>query len=192
MTLEAGCILKGPLAICEGSTIKMLARISNGTTIGPACKVAGEVSNSIFHSYSNKAHDGFVGNSVFGQWVNLGASTTTSNLKNDYGNIKITDWNTGERVDSGKQFFGTVMGDHSKTAINTSLNTGTICGVSSNIFVSGLTFTSISSFSWMGNDSHQVFRFNKAVDVMRSVMKRRNVELTPEYERMMNHIFENR
>ena len=191
-TLDIGCILKGPVAICEGATVKMQARVSDSSTVGPVCKVAGEVSSCIFHSYSNKAHDGYAGNSIFGQWVNLGANTITSNLKNDYSTIKVTDWTTGERLDSGKQFLGTIMGDHSKTAINTSLNTGTVCGVCSNIFVNGLTVTLIPSFSWMGNGNTQPFRFDKAILVMRAMMKRRNIELTPEYEKMMKHIADNR
>lgn len=190
--LEAGCILKGPVAVCENAVIKMGARVFNGTTVGPVCKVGGEVSSCIFHSYTNKAHDGYAGNSIFGQWINLGANTVTSNLKNDYSNVKLRDWTTGETVDSGTQFCGTVMGDHSKTAINTALNTGTICGVSSNVFRQGLTPTYIRSFSWMSDDDIYVYRFDKALQVMELVMKRRNVVLSPEYRKMMKYLFDNR
>lgn len=189
VTIEEGSILKGPVAICQGATVKSGARIYGGSTIGPVCKVCGEISSTIFHSYSNKAHDGYVGNSIFGQWVNLGAGTTTSNLKNDYGTVKITHWQSGDTMDTGTQFLGTIMADHSKTAIHTSLNTGTVCGVSSNIFLSGLTPKFIPSFSWMGPDGTQTYRFEKALEVMRVMMARRNILLSSGYERMMQHIF---
>lgn len=170
----------------------MAARIYDGTTIGPVCKVGGEVAGSLFHSYSNKAHDGFVGNSVFGQWVNLGANTVTSNLKNDYKHIKVIEWTSKEPMDTGRQFFGTVMGDHSKTAINTMLNTGTICGVSSNVFIDELSPKVINSFTWLGPTGPKPYRFEKAIQVMEAMMKRRNVALSDEYRKMMLSIFENR
>lgn len=188
-TIEAGSILRGPVVVGEGATVKMAARIYDGTTIGPVCKVGGEVSGCIFHSYSNKAHDGFAGNSIFGQWVNLGANTITSNLKNDYKNIEVTDWNSKEKIQTGKQFFGTVMADHSKTAINTMLNTGTICGVSSNVFIDELSPKVIDSFTWLGPRGPSIYRFEKAIEVMQAMMKRRDVELTDDYQRMMKHIF---
>lgn len=191
-TVEAGSILRGPVAVCEGATVKMAARIYDGTTLGPVCKVGGEVAGSIFHSYTNKAHDGFVGNSVFGQWVNLGANTITSNLKNDYKQVDIFDWDTKEQVNTGRQFFGTVMGDHSKTAINTMLNTGTMCGVSSNVFIDDLSPKVINSFTWLGPNGPALYRFEKAIQVMAAMMQRRNVVLSAEYENMMKVIFENR
>jgi UDP-N-acetylglucosamine diphosphorylase/glucosamine-1-phosphate N-acetyltransferase len=122
----AGALIQGPAAICRNSTVKMDAKIYQGTTVGPACKVSGEINNSILHSYSNKSHDGYIGNSLIGQWCNLGSDTNTSNLKNNYSNICITDWQSQEKIESGQQFMGTVMGDHTKTAINTQLNTGTL------------------------------------------------------------------
>ncbi|MEQ8523624.1 putative sugar nucleotidyl transferase [Gracilimonas sp.] len=191
-TIEAGSILRGPVVVGEGATVKMAARIYGGTTIGPVCKVGGEVSGCIFHSYSNKAHDGFAGNSIFGQWVNLGANTITSNLKNDYKNIEVTDWTSKEQIQTGKQFLGTVMADHSKTAINTMLNTGTICGVSSNVFIDELSPKVIDSFTWLGPRGPAIYRFEKAIEVMQAMMKRRDVELTDDYERMMKHIFTSR
>lgn len=191
-TIEAGSILRGPVAVGKGATVKMAARIYGGTTIGPVCKVGGEVSGCIFHSYSNKAHDGFAGNSIFGQWVNLGANTITSNLKNDYKNIDVTDWTTKESVQTGRQFLGTVMADHSKTAINTMLNTGTICGVSSNVFIDELTPKVINSFTWLGPGGPAIYRFEKATEVMQAMMKRREVELTDDYIKMMKYIFESR
>ncbi|MEX0610321.1 MAG: putative sugar nucleotidyl transferase [Balneolaceae bacterium] len=191
-TIEAGSILRGPVAVCEHATVKMASRIYGGTTIGPVCKVGGEVSGCIFHSYTNKAHDGFAGSSLFGQWVNLGANTITSNLKNDYSSIKIVDWNTEIPNDTRLQFFGTVMGDHSKTAINTMLNTGTLCGVSSNIFIDELSPKRIPSFSWVGSPDPVIYRFEKALEVMQAMMKRRNIKLSKEYQVMMQHIFDNR
>ncbi|MEX2476982.1 MAG: putative sugar nucleotidyl transferase [Gracilimonas sp.] len=190
--IEAGSILRGPVVIGKGATVKMMGRIYGGTTIGPVCKIGGEVSNCIFHSYSNKAHDGFTGNSMFGQWVNLGADTNTSNLKNNYSTVRITDWNTTKEVETEAQFLGTIMGDHSKTAINTMLNTGTICGVSSNIFMSGFPPKYIPSFSWVGSEEFGVYNFEKAVEAMKAMMKRREIALSDDYEKMMHYHFKNR
>lgn len=190
--VEAGSILRGPVVIGKGATVKMAARIYGGSTIGPVCKVGGEVSNCIFHSYSNKAHDGFTGNSIFGQWVNLGADTNTSNLKNNYNTVRLVDWDTKQKVDTGEQFLGTIMADHSKTAINTMLNTGTVCGVSSNIFMSGFPPQHIPSFSWVGSEEYGVYNFEKAVEAMKAMMKRRNVEMSTAYESMMKTHFLNR
>ncbi len=189
-TIEAGSILKGPVAVCEGATVKMRARIYDATTIGPVCKVGGEVSNSIFHSYSNKAHDGFTGSSLIGQWCNFGADTNTSNLKNSYAEVKIFDWTSKTEYEKGFQFFGTILGDHSKTAINTVLNTGTTCGVSSNIFSLGFPPRYIPSFQWMGQEKTVAYEFDKAITAMRAMMKRRGVELTEEYINMMRVISE--
>lgn len=188
-TVEAGSIIKGPVAICEGATVKMAARISDATTIGPVCKVGGEIMNAIFHSYSNKAHDGFVGNSIFGQWCNLGADTNTSNLKNNYSKVRLADWTSGTPSDEGVQFMGTVMGDHSKAAINTMLNTGTVCGICSNIFTSGFPPKYIPSFSWLGDGTTETYRLEKALEAMNAMMGRRNVELSDSYRRMIEHLF---
>lgn len=187
--LESGSIIKGPVAICEGATTKMASRIYDGTTIGPVCKVGGEVTNSIFHSYSNKGHDGFVGNSLIGQWCNFGADSNTSNLKNNYSLVRLPNWETKELHESGVQFFGTVLGDHSKTSINSMLNTGTLCGVSSNIFMSGFSPKYISSFSWLSDNGVQIYDFEKAINAMKAMMNRRGVELTGEYQTMMKKVF---
>lgn len=187
--IEAGSILRGPIAVGKNATIKMGARIYGGTTVGPVCKVGGEVSGSIFHSFSNKAHDGFCGNSIFGQWVNLGANTITSNLKNDYKNVKVIDWESQQPIETGRQFLGTIMADHSKTAINTMLNTGTICGVSSNVFIDYLTPKLIDSFTWLGPEGKKIYRFEKAAEVMASMMKRRNIDLNSGYLQMMKSVF---
>jgi UDP-N-acetylglucosamine diphosphorylase/glucosamine-1-phosphate N-acetyltransferase len=191
-TIMSGAHIRGPVAICENATIKMGAKIYADTTIGPVCKVGGEVNNSIFHSYSNKAHDGFVGNSLIGQWCNLGADTNTSNLKNNYSTIRITKWNDREEVETGQQFIGTIMGDHSKTAINTQLNTGTVCGVSCNIFSNDFPPKLIPSFSWVGSNVIQTYRLEKAFEAMEAMMARRNVSLTDSYKDMMESIFDNR
>lgn len=191
-SVMAGSLIRGPVAICEGSTVNMGSKIYGQSTIGPVCKVGGEINNSIFHSYSNKGHDGFMGNSLVGQWCNFGADTNTSNLKNNYSTIGITDWVSREERETGQQFLGTVMGDHSKTAINTQLNTGTVCGVSCNIFSADFPPKFIPSFSWVGSNVIQTYRLDKAVETMQAVMKRRDVELTDEYEQLMKHIFENK
>lgn len=188
--LMANSIIRGPSAICEKSVVKMGAKIYEDTTIGPVCKVGGEISNCIFHSYSNKSHDGYAGNSVFGQWVNLGADTNTSNLKNNYGTVKVTDWKTGKEIDTGQQFIGTIMGDHSKTGINAMLNTGTLCGVCCNLFSDGYPPKFVPSFSWVSGQDIVPYHFVKAIEAMEKMMARRTVELTPQYEKMMKAIFD--
>lgn len=184
----AGAIIRGPAAICAGSTVKMGAKIYGATTIGPVCKVAGEVQNVIFHSYSNKAHDGFAGNSLFGQWCNIGANTNTSNLKNNYNPVSVTDWESGRVWDTGTRFLGTMMGDHSKTGINTMLNTGTVIGVGCNIFGDGFAPKHIPSFSWVNGSVIEEYRFDKSAETMKIVMSRRNVELSDSYLSLMETI----
>lgn len=188
-TVMAGALIKGPVAICERATVNMGAKIYPGTTVGPVCKVGGEINNSIFHSYSNKSHDGFVGNSVIGQWCNLGADTNTSNLKNNYSTVRITEWASRNETETGQQFLGTIMGDHSKTAINTQLNTGTVCGVNCNIFADDFPPKFIPSFSWVGSNVIQPYKLEKAYEAMEAMMARRNVELTHAYKNMMESIF---
>jgi UDP-N-acetylglucosamine diphosphorylase/glucosamine-1-phosphate N-acetyltransferase len=188
--IMANSIIRGPSAICEKSVVKMGARIYEDTTIGPVCKVGGEIANSIFHSFSNKAHDGYTGNSVFGQWCNLGADTNTSNLKNNYSTVKVTDWNSGKELDTGQQFIGTIMGDHSKTGINSMLNTGTLCGVCCNLFSDGYPPKFVPSFSWVSGQNIVPYHFEKAIEAMGKMMERRSVTLTPAYYRMMKAIFE--
>ncbi len=190
--IESGSIIKGPVAICEKAVTKMGCRIYDGTTIGPVCKAGGEVSHSIFHSYSNKAHDGFVGNSIFGQWCNMGADSNTSNLNNNYSTVKLADWNSGELIETGYQFLGSILGDHSKTAINTMLNTGTLCGVSSNIFMSSFPPKRIPSFTWLGDEAQAEYRLDKALEAMKAMMKRRDIELSDSYKNMMIELFNNR
>jgi len=185
----AGALLRGPLAVGSHAMVRMGARIYGATCIGPHCKVGGEVANVVFHSYANKAHGGYVGNSVFGQWVNLGADTTASNLKMTYGTVKLLDWPTGLEVDSGEQFIGTVMGDHCKTGINTMLNTGTVCGVSSIVVGAGFPARTISSFKWVQPGAVVEYRLEKALVDMARMMTRRGVRLSRAYRRMMESIF---
>jgi len=188
--IMANSVIRGPSAICRDSVVKMGAKIDKETTIGPVCKVGGEISNVVFHSYSNKSHDGFTGNSVFGQWCNLGADTNTSNLKNNYSTVRIQDWESGETTDTGEQFLGTIMGDHSKTGINAMLNTGTVCGVCCNLFSTGYQPKHVPSFSWVGQDNVVPYHFEKAVEAMEKMMQRRDIKLSPAYKNLMRTIFE--
>ncbi|MEX0905620.1 MAG: putative sugar nucleotidyl transferase [Balneolaceae bacterium] len=188
--IMANSVVRGPSAICENSVVKMGAKIYKDTTVGPVCKVGGEISNVIFHSYSNKAHDGYAGNSVFGQWCNIGADTNTSNLKNNYSTVKVMDWKTNKEIDTGQQFIGTIMGDHSKTGINSMLNTGTLCGVCCNLFSDGYPPKYVPSFSWVSGQNIVPYHFEKAVDAMEKMMDRRSVKLTQPYFRMMKALFQ--
>jgi UDP-N-acetylglucosamine diphosphorylase/glucosamine-1-phosphate N-acetyltransferase len=188
--IMAQSVVRGPSAICEKSVVKMGAKIYEDTTIGPVCKVGGEVSNVIFHSYSNKGHDGYAGNSVFGQWCNLGADTNTSNLKNNYGTVKVFDWKTKKQFDTGQQFIGTIMGDHSKTGINSMLNTGTMCGVCCNLFSDKYPPKFVPSFSWVSGQDIVPYHFEKAIEAMEKMMQRRDVELTEPYYQMMSALFQ--
>jgi len=168
--------IQGPAFIGDGSTIKAHTSIYNGTTIGQVCKVGGEIDKSIIHSYSNKQHDGFLGHSYLGSWVNLGAGTNNSDLKNNYENISIQ--LNGKKVDTGLQFVGLIMGDHSKTAIGTLFNTGTIVGISCNIFGEGFPSRHIPSFIWGGAAFMKTYDINKSIEVARIVAKRRCVTLS--------------
>ena len=191
-TVMSGALIRGPVAICENAKVNMGAKIYADTTIGPVCKVGGEVNNCIFHSYSNKGHDGFFGNSLIGQWCNIGADSNTSNLKNNYSTIRLTNWANREEIETRQQFIGTIMGDHTKTAINTQLNTGTICGVSCNIFSNDFPPKLIPSFSWVGSNVIQTYKLDKAFEAMEAMMARRDVELTDDYRKMLEHIFDER
>lgn len=172
-----GCMVRGPFVLGDHSTLKMGAKIYGATTVGPYSKVGGEVSNSIIFGYSNKAHDGFLGNSVIGEWCNLGADTNNSNLKNNYSNVKIWNYPLKDYVDTGLQFCGLFMGDHSKSGINTMFNTGTVVGVSCNVFGPGFPEKLIHSFSWGGADNMETFHLDKAIELAQQVFKRRKLHL---------------
>ncbi len=184
-----GCNLRGPIALCEESKFNLGAKIYGATTIGPHSKVGGEVNNIIIFGYSNKGHDGFVGNSVIGEWCNLGADTNSSNLKNNYANVKLWNYRTKHFEDTGLQFAGLIMGDHSKTAINTQLNTGTVIGVASNIFREGFPPNLIENFSWGGFKDDERFKLDKAYEVAEKVMARRKLPLTDDDKAILKHIF---
>ncbi|MGE5383484.1 MAG: putative sugar nucleotidyl transferase [Omnitrophica WOR_2 bacterium] len=185
-----GSNLRGPLAICDYAIVKMGAKIYGGTTVGPHSKVGGEVNNSVIFGYSNKAHDGFLGHSVIAEWCNLGADTNISNLKNTYDNIKL--WNYADEtfVETNQQFCGLIMGDHSKCGINTMFNTGTVVGVSANVFGSGYQRNFISSFKWGGVNGFQTFQPAKAIEIAKGMFKRRNLEFTDTEERLLTSVFE--
>lgn len=184
-----GCNLRGPIALCEESKFNLGAKIYGATTIGPHCKVGGEVNNIVIFGYSNKGHDGFVGNSVIGEWCNIGADTNSSNLKNNYASVKMWNYRTKRFADTGLQFAGLIMGDHSKTAINTQLNTGTVVGVAANIFKSGFPPNLIESFSWGGMKGDEKFNLEKAYEVAKLAMARRKVEFTEADRNMLKHIY---
>jgi UDP-N-acetylglucosamine diphosphorylase/glucosamine-1-phosphate N-acetyltransferase len=186
-----GCIIRGPFALNEGAVLKMGAKIYGATTIGPGCKVGGEVSNSVFIANSNKAHDGFLGNSVVGEWCNLGADTNTSNLKNNYSNVKVWSYHERKMIDTGLLFCGLMMGDHSKCGINTMFNTGTVVGVSANIFGAGFPDKLLPSFTWGGTAESEKFLLDKAVALAATVMKRRGISMTPADEKILSEVFLN-
>lgn len=188
--INEGAIIKGAFALCEGAHVNMGAKIKGDTTIGPFSKIGGEVSNSVIFGYSNKGHDGFIGNTVIGQWCNLGADTNTSNLKNNYDSVKLWSYEKGGFKDSGEQFCGLIMGDHSKSGINTMFNTGTVVGVSANIFGSGFPRNFVPSFSWGGANGFTTFQKGKADEVVERVMARRNLEYNEEEKEILHHIFD--
>lgn len=185
-----GSIVRGPFALCEGSGLKMGSKIYGATTVGPFSKVGGEVKNSVIFSYSNKGHEGFLGNSVLGEWVNLGADTNTSNLKNNYAEVRLWDYDSEGFAKTGLQFCGLMMGDHSKCGINTMFNTGTVVGVSSNIFGAGFPRNFIPDFSWGGSGGITTYKTEKAFEVAEIVMQRRNIEFTEEDKAILEHVFE--
>lgn len=180
--------IKGPVYIGKNSIIKMHASIYSNTTIGETCKIGGEVDSSIVHSFSNKQHDGFLGHSYIGSWVNLGAGTTNSDLKNNYGFIDM--FVNNEKIQTNHRFIGLIMGDHSKTAISTKFNTGTIVGIFCNIFGEGFPPKFVPSFTWGGINNFNIYDINKAIDVAKIVFERRNVTLTNNEEQLLRRVFE--
>jgi UDP-N-acetylglucosamine diphosphorylase/glucosamine-1-phosphate N-acetyltransferase len=185
-----GAMIRGPFALCDHAVVKMGAKIYGGTTIGPWCKVAGEVQNVVFTAYSNKAHDGYLGNAVLGEWCNLGADTNSSNLKNNYEKVRAWNFRQERFIDTGLQFCGLIMGDHSKCGINTMFNTGTVVGVSANIFGAGFPRNFIPSFSWGGAGGFTEYKFPKALDTAKRVFSRRKFELSDIDQDILKHIFE--
>lgn len=183
-----GSMIRGPFALNHNATVKMGAKIYGATTIGPHCKVGGEITNSVFQAYSNKGHDGFLGNSVIGEWCNFGADTNSSNLKNNYSQVKIYSYETCKNELRDVLFCGVIMGDHSKTGINTMLNTATVVGVSSNIFGAGFPEKHVPSFSWGGAEHMVPFVMEKAFQVAENMMARRKIEFSEEDRSILMHL----
>ena len=188
--VHEGAIIKGPFALCNNSNVNVGAKMRGDITIGPYSKVGGEVSNSVIQGHSNKGHEGFLGNSVLGEWCNLGADTNNSNLKNNYANVKIWSYLKGGFADTGLQFCGLIMGDHSKCGINTMFNTGTVVGVSANIFGDGFPRNFIPSFSWGGAAGFTTYKFDTAMETTQRVLERRNMKLDETDRAILQHIFE--
>ena len=185
-----GSLVRGPFALCEGSVLKMGAKIYGPTTIGPYSKVGGEVNNAVFFGNSNKGHDGYLGNSVVGEWCNLGADTNNSNLKNNYAEVRLWSYETQNFAKTGLQFCGLMMGDHSKCGINTMFNTGTVIGVSANIFGTGFPRNFIPSFSWGGASGFSTYLTSKAFEVASVVMSRRGIEFSAQDTAILEQVFE--
>jgi UDP-N-acetylglucosamine diphosphorylase/glucosamine-1-phosphate N-acetyltransferase len=183
-------VVRGPLALCDHSVLKMASKIYGPTTIGPYSKVGGEVNNSVFFGYSNKAHDGFLGQSVIAEWCNLGADTNTSNLKNSYDQIRLWNYNQKSFVETGLQFCGLIMGDHSKSGINTMFNTGTVVGVNANVFGSGYQRNFVPSFSWGGTAGYKIFDIRKAMRVAQAMFARRDLEFDDIEKEIMINVFD--
>ena len=185
-----GSLVRGPFAMLNNSVLKMGSKIYGATTLGPFCKVGGEVSNAVFFGYSSKAHDGFLGNSVIGEWCNLGADTNNSNLKNDYAEVKLWNYETESFKNTGLQFCGLIMGDHTKCGINTMFNTGTVVGVSANIFGSGFPRNFIPSFSWGGASGFSVYKLAKVFDVVEKVFARRKLKFDKVEKDILTHVYD--
>jgi UDP-N-acetylglucosamine diphosphorylase/glucosamine-1-phosphate N-acetyltransferase len=184
-----GSVVRGPFAMCEHSVLKMASKIYGATTLGPYVKVGGEVSNVVIFGYSNKAHDGFIGNSVIGEWCNIGADTNASNLKNTYEEVRVWSIEKNTFVPTGQTFFGTIMGDHSKCGINTMFNTGTVIGVSSNIYGHGYQRNYIPSFAWGGTTGLKSYDMEKAIEVAEKMYQRRNVVMSQQDKEILRNVY---
>ena len=185
-----GCMIRGPFALGEHGVLKMGAKIYGATTVGYGCKVGGEVNNSIFYANSSKAHDGFIGNAVIGEWCNIGADSNNSNLKNNYEEVKLWSESKKSFVKTGLQFCGLIMGDHSKCGINTMLNTGTVIGVSCNVYGAGFPRNFIPSFSWGSANGFMEYQLSKAIDTAERVFARRNLSFDETEKRLLAAVFE--
>ena len=186
-----GCLVRGPFALGKNSILKMGTKAYGATTLGPHCKVGGEINNSVLFGYSSKGHEGFLGNSVLGEWCNIGADSNSSNLKNNYAEVKLWNYQEERFTKTGLQFCGLMMGDHSKCGINTMFNTGTVVGVSANIFGSGFPRNFIPSFSWGGAAGFTTYQMKKVIEVAKVVMKRRDLELSETDISILQHVFDN-
>ncbi|MFD2910147.1 GlmU family protein [Flavobacterium ardleyense] len=185
-----GSVIRGPFALCESGRVKLASKVYGATTVGPHSVIGGEVNNSVLFGYSNKGHDGFLGNSVLGEWCNVGADSNNSNLKNNYEEVRLWSYETEGFAKTGLQFCGLMMGDHSKCGINTMFNTGTVIGVSTNIFGSGFPRNFVPSFSWGGASGFTTYITSKAFQTAKIVMARRNVEFSDEDAKILEYVFE--
>jgi UDP-N-acetylglucosamine diphosphorylase/glucosamine-1-phosphate N-acetyltransferase len=186
-----GCLIRGPFVLGNNAVLKMGAKIYGGTTLGPHCKVGGEVNNVVMQGYSNKGHEGYLGNAVIGEWCNLGADTNNSNLKNNYAEVKLWDYSSSSFAKTGLQFCGMIMGDHSKAGINTMFNTGTVAGVACNVYGAGYQKNFIPSFTWGGPDSsYKTHRIDKVIETANLVMARRGLKLSTHDEEILKHVFD--
>ena len=184
-----GAMVRGPFALGEKAVLKMGTKIYGPTTIGPLSRVGGEINNSVIFGYSNKSHDGFLGNSVIGQWCNIGADTNNSNLKNNYSLTKLWNYSEERFIDTGLQFCGLIMGDHSKCGINTMFNTGTVVGINANVFGDGFCPKFIPSFSWGGPQGFTTFQLNKAFEVAKNVLNKKDKQLSDSDKRLLSIVF---
>ena len=189
-TVMEGSLIRGSFALCEQATVKMGAKIYGATTIGPYSKVGGELNNVVIFGYSSKGHDGYLGNAVIGEWCNIGAGSNNSNLKNNYAEVRLWSYETKGFAKTGLQFCGLMMGDHSKCGINTMFNTGTVIGVSANIYGSNFPRNFIPSFSWGGAAGFTLFHMKKAKEVAKIVMARRGKKFDAIEERLLEKAFE--
>lgn len=189
-TIMEGSIIRGGFALCESASTKLATKVYGPTTIGPHSKIGGEVNNSVIFGYSNKGHDGFLGNSVLGEWCNLGADTNNSNLKNNYGEVRVWNYANNSFYRTGLQFCGLIMGDHSKSGINTMFNTGTVVGISSNLFGGDFPRKFVPSFSWGSSKGFENYQLKKAMETAKLVMARRNKELDDVEQAILQHVFE--
>lgn len=191
-TIQEGAVIIGPFSSDEGSIVAWGSKMRPNTTLGPFCRAGGEVGNTVMFGYTNKAHDGFLGNSVLGEWCNLGANTNNSNLKNDYTEVKLYNYATNQLEKSGELFCGLFMGDYTKAGISTMFNTGTVVGVSANVFGAGFQEKHVPSFTWGGKtEGYEAYRFEKAIQVINATMSRRNQQLSEEELEILKHINEN-
>lgn len=186
-----GCLIRGAFALCSHAQLKMGAKIYGGTTIGPYSKIGGELNNVVIFGYTNKAHDGFFGNSVIGEWCNIGSDSNTSNLKNTYDDVRVWSYASQTFISTSLQFCGTIMGDHVKCGINTMFNTGTVIGVCANVFGSGYQRNFIPSYAWGGTAGLATYSSSKAIEVAKRVWERRGLDFTENDEKILNHIFQN-
>lgn len=185
-----GCHIRGAFALCHDSQLKMGTKVYSKTTVGPFSRVGGEINNAVIWGYSSKGHEGYLGNSVLGQWCNLGADTNNSNLKNNYNEVGIFDYDNNNLRKTGLQFCGLVMADHAKSAINTMFNTGTVVGVSANVFSSGFPPKFVPDFAWGGDQNFQTYDLSKMLNTANKVFEMKNELLTAKEIKILTHVFE--